>query len=200
MLTSTRPSRGFTLIELMVTITLIGILLAIVAPSFGKMMGDARVRNGAEALTNALRLAQSSAVARSRVAMFAMTNSAPVYNATAVVGGSNWFSALLPQGDETHASLGTLQTYGSAGQYGVTISGTNTGVTCFNSLGKLSTQSATTTGVGLGCTAPTDGSPITYSVTRTGAVRQFNVVVYPGGRVRMCDALKTLSTTNPDGC
>jgi len=28
----------------------------------------------------------------------------------------------------------------------------------------------------------------------------YHVLVYPGGRVRMCDATKTLSTTNPDGC
>jgi type IV fimbrial biogenesis protein FimT len=199
-LTFSRRRAGFTLIELLVTISLIGILIAMAAPSVRTMFADGRVRSTAEALTAALRTAQSTAVARSRIAVFAMTNTTPAYNATAVDGGTNWFTEVLPQGDETQATLGTLQTYTVARQYGVTVAGAGTGVTCFNSLGKLSTQPDTTTGVGLACTAPSDGSPITFAVSRSGAVRKFNVVVYPGGRVRMCDALKTLSYNNPDGC
>ncbi len=200
MLTFSHRRAGFSLIELLVTISLIGILLVVAAPSIRTMMADGRVRSTAEALTAALRITQSTAVARSRIAIFAMTNAAPAYSATAVDGGTNWFSEVLPQGDETQASLGTLQTYTVARQYGVTVAGTGTGVTCFNSLGKLSTQGAGVTGIGLACTAPSDGSPITFAVSRSDAIRKFNVVVYPGGRVRMCDALKTLSYANPDGC
>jgi prepilin-type N-terminal cleavage/methylation domain-containing protein len=60
------PSRGLTLIELMVVVVLVGILLALVAPSVRGMISAQRVRSiNAELLTD-LQFARSEAARRNR--------------------------------------------------------------------------------------------------------------------------------------
>ena len=60
-----RPhQRGFTLIELMVTLTLLGVLLGIAIPSFRDFVATQRVKSAAFDLAAALLLARSEAVKR----------------------------------------------------------------------------------------------------------------------------------------
>jgi type IV fimbrial biogenesis protein FimT len=210
--------RGFSLIELMVVVALIGILMALGVPAIGSWMADARLRATAESLTNQLRLAQSAAVTRNRVSMLVLTNATtPAYNATPVANGTSWMVLVDPLGSEAWAAASStdagsmISSSSEARQHGVTVSGPS--VVCFNSLGQQTTNLTTALPTaGTVCATPgTDdtaaassvqsASKITsYELTRTGAKRTFRVLVYAGGRVRMCDALKTLSTTNPDGC
>jgi len=194
--------RGFTLIELLVTIALIAILLMLAVPALGTWSADARVRSTAESLQNALRLAQATAVARSRSSVFALTSANPAWNATPVANGSRWFIDVLPLtgSDETASADSFIQGGTVASQYGVTITGP--ALLCFNSLGQQTTKSASATGLSATCTASADdsGAPVEYTLSKAGAVRALKVRVYLGGRVRMCDAAKTLSNTNPDGC
>jgi type IV fimbrial biogenesis protein FimT len=194
-------SGGFSLIELLVVISLIAFLMLITVRAFGGWTADAKVRNTAETLQNALRLAQANAVARNRVSVFALTNGTPAYNATPAANGTNWFSKLvaLPGSDETAVALGTIETSTVARQNNVSITGASP-VLCFNSLGQLATETATYVGLSTGCTAPASNTPVAYTVSRTGASRSLRVLVSLGGQVRMCDVAKTLSNTNPDGC
>ena len=200
-------SGGFSLIELMVTITLIAILMLLAVPAFGTWSADARVRSTAESLQNALRMAHMTAVARSRSTVFALTNASPALNASPVANGRNWYIETVPMDgeDEDKTADRFIQGATVAGQYGVTITGPAS--LCFNSLGrqvtKMLTAPATT------CTAPTDdntaattaATPGTYTVSKTGASRKLLVRVYLGGRVRMCDAAKDfVNKDDPDGC
>ena len=207
MLSDARRSSGFTLIELMVTITLIAVLMLLAIPAFGTWSADARLRSTAESLQNALRMAQLTAVARSRSTVFALTNATPAANAAPVANGRNWYIEALPLDDEDEdkATDSFIQGATVAGQYGVTIAGPAS--LCFNSLGRQVTK--TLTKPSTTCTAPTDDNTVTtksdtlgtYTVSKAGASRKLLVRVYLGGRVRMCDAAKTLiNNENPDGC
>src|SRR4051812_49326639 len=59
---SIMSQRGFTLIELMVTIAVAAILLAIVVPSFRTFTQSQRIKSGSFELYSALALARSEAV------------------------------------------------------------------------------------------------------------------------------------------
>ncbi|WP_428422001.1 GspH/FimT family pseudopilin [Methylibium sp.] len=72
-------SAGFTLIELMVVISIVAISAALAAPSFTQMIANYRVRSGAESMLNGLNLARAEAVRRNSPVRFAI-----------VVGGSGW--------------------------------------------------------------------------------------------------------------
>jgi len=57
-------ARGFTLIELMVTVTLLGVLLGVAIPSFRDFMDTQRVKSAAFDMAAALLLARSEAIKR----------------------------------------------------------------------------------------------------------------------------------------
>ena len=65
---------GFTLVELMVTITLLAILLGLAMPPMLGWVRDSKVRAVSETLQSGLREAQSEALRRSRQVVFSLTD------------------------------------------------------------------------------------------------------------------------------
>ena len=193
------PERGFSIIELMVTVALIAILLVMTIPAYGTWTADARVRAVAESLTNAIRQSQSTAVAKGRTSLFALTAEPhPAVTSVPSANAPNWLAALnvLGGSDETRASLGLILQSTEGSQHQVRISGP--ALVCFNALGRQTSLSASANSLSADCTA---ADPAVYEVSRDpGASRSFKVLVYAGGRVRMCDAAKAISSANPDGC
>ncbi len=61
-----RPARGFTLIELMVTITLVVVVMFIAAPSFVAMQRNAELTSTANTLLSSLTAARAEAMKRGR--------------------------------------------------------------------------------------------------------------------------------------
>lgn len=59
-------SRGFTLIELMVVVAVLGVLLALVAPSFSRLIQEQRLRGINAQLVTDLQFARAEAAARNR--------------------------------------------------------------------------------------------------------------------------------------
>lgn len=64
LVSSRHRSRGFTLVELMVTVTLLAILLAIAVPSFRNFIAAQRVKTAAFELGSALMMSRSEAIKR----------------------------------------------------------------------------------------------------------------------------------------
>ncbi|KQX30261.1 GspH/FimT family pseudopilin [Variovorax sp. Root434] len=191
------PARGFTLIELAVTLAVMAVLMALAMPAVFAWIANTRVRTVSDVLQNGLRQAQAEAVRRSRTAVFSLTNdTAPKTSLTATANGSNWSinfvasSTLDTAGIATFVEAGVLTVAGA----GVNISGP--AAICFSPLGRLSANSST--GV-TGATCSLSSTP-TYNITMTSADRPLRVVVNLGGQVHMCDPAKTLSSSTPDGC
>ncbi|MGJ7509496.1 pilus assembly FimT family protein [Variovorax sp. GT1P44] len=192
----TRRARvnGFTLIELMITVTLLAILMGLAMPAFMTWIKNSTVRATAEALQNGMRLAQSEALRRSRQTVFSLTNSAtPSATPAAVADGKFWSINTLGIQNET-SDVGEFIEGGALGNPRNDVQITGTGSLCFSSLGRL--IAVPTPGFGAAC----PGGPVAYEITMPGADRRLRVTVAIGGQVRMCDPNKTLSASTPDGC
>ncbi|HYN59175.1 MAG TPA: GspH/FimT family pseudopilin [Rubrivivax sp.] len=194
----TRPRRrtcGFTIVELMVAITLLAILLAMAMPSFTTWVRNAQVRTVSDALQNGLRLAQAEAVRRHRQVVFFRTNQAACNTTiTADASGAFWSVRALPllAGDAAEAvQCGVLSDVAE----GVAIAGA--AALCFNSAGRQVANA--TPGVGQACVLDASGTS-TFDLTSTNSDRPLRVLVALGGSVRMCDPAKALSSSTPEGC
>lgn len=191
-----RRPRGFTIVELMVTIALLALLLGLAMPSFTTWVRNAQVRTVSDALQNGLRLAQAEAVRRHRQVVFFRTNESTCTNATAADDdGAFWAVRTVPLvvGD----AVETVQ----CGQLGDVASGAAiAGATalCFNSGGRQVTNADPDIG-GAACALDASGTS-SFDVTSTNADRPLRVLVTLGGSVRLCDPAKTLSASTPDGC
>lgn len=189
-----RRTSGFTLVELMVTITLLAILLAMAAPSFTTWVRNAQVRTVSDALQTGLRLAQAEAVRRHRQVVFFRTDQTACDNSIAAdSSGAFWAVRTLPlvAGDAVETvQCGVISDVAA----GVTIAGP--AAVCFNSGGRQVANA--TPGVGEACTLDASGTS-TFDLSSTNADRPLRVLVALGGSVRMCDPAKALSSA-PDGC
>lgn len=188
--------RGFTLVELMVTITLLALLLGLAAPSFGTWTRNAQVRSVSDALQSGLRLAQAEAVRRNRQVVFFLTNTKDCNTTMASsANGSFWQirTVAMMNGEATVAvQCGVLNDMAD----GVSITGPR--ALCLNSAGRQVANAAT--GVtGATCTLSNTGFNV-YDVAASGGDRSLRVSVSLGGQVRMCDPARTQSASHPDGC
>jgi type IV fimbrial biogenesis protein FimT len=193
------PVKGLSLIELMVVLTVIGVMLMLAIPGFGSWSQNSRVRTVAEEVQNGLRLAQSEAVNRNRRVAFVRTNAAPARNATPAANGTNWYVQVLPLPSEVGDAIFDATSYVQGGafsaQSGATVAGQ--ALFCFNSVGRVIND--TSTGLGADCVAPTSSAdPQDINITLASGNREMRVELFLGGRVRMCDVLA--ASSQPNAC
>jgi type IV fimbrial biogenesis protein FimT len=81
-----RATRGFTLLELMAAVAVLGVLLAVGVPSFGNIIRKNRMATHTNALVSALAVARSEAVKRSDPVTVCSTDAA---QAACILGWSN---------------------------------------------------------------------------------------------------------------
>lgn len=197
------PARrhGFSLIELLVAVSVIAILMAVAIPNFTIWIRNAQVRAVADALQSSVRLAQAEAQRRNvSVVLFRTTDTACAPNATANASGMHWQLRSIPNPLMTDAADAavTIQC-GSLSETGSQVTLTHSAghqVLCFSSDGRQTTL-GNPAGIGLNCTA----GPAWYRVdlnTPHSENRPLRVEVSLSGSVRMCDPGK--ASTAPDGC
>ena len=109
---SARPvAKGFTLIEMMISITILGILLVFAVPAFRSFIIDQRIKNASFELNTSLQYARSEAVKRRQQVSISPT-------------GGNWadgYSITYPDDDDTDSDAEVVKTVGA--QQGIAISG-----------------------------------------------------------------------------
>lgn len=151
---------GFSLIELMVGIIIVGILAALAMPSFQQMLRNSEVRNAAESITNGLQRARAEAVARNT-------------NVEFVLGpGSSWVVRVVSAPNPPIESRS-----GDEGSRNVTLVAVTNDLTpattvTFNNLGQVTDPGTAIKRVDLAA---------------AGATQNLRVAVQPGGAARMCD-------------
>lgn len=75
MLAMTKNSnRGFSLIELMVTVVVLAIVASFAIPSFRELIANTQIRTTAESIRNGLQIARSEAVKRNATVTFTLAN------------------------------------------------------------------------------------------------------------------------------
>ena len=212
-----RGRGGFTLIELMVTLSVFALLALLAMPAFNTWIANNRVRAMAEDMSNGLLLAKTEALRRSRQTVFALTTESTPSSATTSAGApayaavtgnaSNWAVSVVPSLLDSAGLFvrgGTL-----AADIGAGVVITGPAAVCFDPLGNVVTDAAAIadTGVGQPCSAPANSSQpaLVYSIRSASAAgdHPLQIEVGLGGRVRLCNPGQSLSGGTPgasEGC
>jgi type IV fimbrial biogenesis protein FimT len=153
-------SFGFSLIELLVGVTIMVILTTIAVPSFQTWFANSQIRNAAESVANGLQRARAEAVARNTNVQFALGT------------GSAWVISVVSDGTQVD------QRSSSEGSQNVTRTVLPAGTTTitFNNLGSVLPLNADAT------------APLTQvDLAAVGGNQNLRVTIGVGGNARMCD-------------
>ena len=194
--------RGLTIIELAITVAIVGLLLAIGLPNLTAWMSNSQIRTAGETIVAGLSTARTEALRRNATVRFQLAStldSSCVLSAT----GIHWIISLAdPTGQCDAAPSGTApqiiqKNNGSVGTPKAAISATGGTVVVFNGLGRLSSPGGVTNITQIDISNPTGG--VCQHVTSSGPMRCLRITVSTGGTVKLCDPAVTV-TTDPRFC
>lgn len=200
---ATTAQRGLTLIELLVTMSLMVLLMLAVLPNINTWQGNTQIRNVATSIQSGLQRARSEAVRRNepvRFTLVSLSDSAVMGNSCAAAAtGVSWVVSL----DDPEARCGAAisdtaaprlidRRAGGVGQKNVVVASltaagvASAGVVSFNGFGRV---------VGSDGIARIDID----NATPGGDFRALRIVIESGGTTRMCEP-KVTSADDPRRC
>lgn len=190
-----RVPHGFTLVELLVTVAIFGIMLALAAPNYALWIQNSKIRTTAESIQNGLQLARGEAVRRNATIRFQLTDSLAagcVLSTTA----TNWIVSFDdPAGqcgaavfnDSVTAALNPapriIQRRPAAESSNVVTASDQSSIT-FNGLGRAVPAANINVEASTGC----------------ASFRCLRVTVSTGGQIRLCDPAYPAAGTDPQRC
>ena len=209
-----RPAgAGFSLVELMVGVSILAVLLALALPSFSEWIRNNQVRMMAESLREGLQLARSEAIKRNtrvRVQLVTTLDASCALSTAGPYWIANAEASVTPAGNCGAApSLTAAPKIVQASPVTSAISkvtvaaskqsATSTGaaVVVFDAAGRQAAATNPTSAAGL--FSVDVKSPAGSCLKDGGNVRCLRVVVTTGGEVRMCDPKQT-AITDPTRC
>lgn len=190
---------GFTIIELVVTLALFGVLMALGLPAFTSFIQNAQIKNAAENAVTGLNLAKAEAVRRNAPVRFQFVSTMTATCALSTSSGS-WVVSLddpatlcnIDASDTTAPRI--IQKYSTGdGAPKVAVAATGSSSVVFNGLGRV-------TGTGISQVDFTHVTSVCEHVnTTTGTARCMRVLINTGGSIKLCDP-KVTATTDPRHC
>lgn len=192
MLKSARP-RGFTLVEMLVSIAVLALLLALGAPSFATWSQNRQIRSMSDSILNGMQLARAEAVRRNSAVSFQLMTTLDSSCALST-SGRNWVISMdsaagscnsTNMADDASPSAPRMiqSRPSSEGSSNAAVAADVSSLT-FNGLGRVTTALPSgQTVFNVAVSNPTGGS----CKTSSGPMRCLRIVVTPMGQVRMCD-------------
>jgi len=175
-------ARGFTLIEMLIGIAVLGVLFLLAVPSFRSWLQNTQIRTAAHAISDGMNLARAEAIRRNVPVQLTLTSQG---------GGTGaaWTVSELPAPTGTGA---LVQSWSSAeGASSTKIVQAGGGIVTFSALGRVITPNP------INNSAPLLQVDVTSTVADP-ALRNMRVVVGSGGSARMCDP--QLAQPDPRAC
>lgn len=192
---SMKIQRGISMIEVVVTIAIMGILMAAAMPSLGDWLRNSKVRNTAESIQNGLQLARMEAVRRNRPVSFSLVSSLANTCALSATSGS-WVvsgdgnpagqcgaansTTVAPQ----MAAKGSVSDGGGASVAGWNAANTAATTATFNGFGMLTGAS----------------SLRRIEITRSDGGFPRRVEITTGGVSRLCDPMLSITSGDTRAC
>jgi type IV fimbrial biogenesis protein FimT len=218
---------GMTLVELLIGVTIMGIILIMGIPSFKSWVQNAHIRTATEAIQNGLELARAEAVRRNTLVRFQLTST--VDNTCALTKtGKNWVVSLDdPTGLCANATLneafpisdagnnpapriiqvrsgseGSVNAVVTSQEVTAAAAAIYNGSITFNGTGRVSTTSVNPgNNVQIDITNPAIGGAC---ISAGGPMRCLRVVISSGGLIRSCNPLWSINPASanydPQGC
>jgi type IV fimbrial biogenesis protein FimT len=191
MLKARAPQRGFTIIEIMISLTVLAVLITLGAPGFADWIQAQRIRSSAEAITNGMQVARGEAIRQNLAVSLGLE---PPTTAWTVCP-----STVSPCDSTTPAGSFIQNKSAQEGSGSTNVSATPAGaiLVTFSPLGNVIDNpdgSARLTQVDVTPSDPTECS------AAGGSKRCLRVVVSPAGSIRMCDPTPTIVAPDPRVC
>ncbi|MDR7269013.1 type IV fimbrial biogenesis protein FimT [Pelomonas saccharophila] len=200
--------RGVTLIELVVAVVIMGVMMAMAAPSFGTWITGTRIRSTAESMLAGLQYARSEATTRNTQVRFQLTTS---LDATCALSTSsaNWLVDVVTTdandsvetrcnatpSDTVAPTILQVRAAAETGSGIVVAAGSSQII--FNGLGRQVPIAPATAAANVSI----DITPATTRgtcVASGGKVTCLRIVINPGGLVRMCNP--AAASSDPQAC
>jgi type IV fimbrial biogenesis protein FimT len=210
-LNSKRAARGVTLIELAVTLVILGLLLMAAMPTMGAWMRNTQVRNTASSMMAGLAQARNEAIRRNapiRFSLVSLADSAVLSDSCALsAGGVSWVVSVRdPAGHCSYAPSNDPATDAADANNPLIVEANAGGVGGRNvvvaaRLADASAAAGAVTFNGFGRIA--DAAPIRVIDVNNEALgndfRRLRIEIAAGGAVRLCD-MSVTDTTDPRNC
>lgn len=191
--------RGFTIIELVVTLALFGVLLGLGVPAFTTFIQNTQIRNAAETAMTGLNLAKAEAVRRNATVRFQFVTDLTASCALSQNSGS-WVVSqdsvagacdVAPSDTTTPRSI--RKQSAQDGYPKVTVTSSGSSAIVFNGIGRI-------VGTGISQIDFTHNAMVCEHIdTTNGTARCLRILITTGGSAKVCDP-KISITTDPRYC